>query len=221
MTVRYQIVMRSGPNPNATYALEASQTTIGRDSSNTIAINDPEISRHHARMTQQGGKIVLEDLGSTNGTSVDGNRLSAPHVLKAGETISFGEDIIFVFEAQAFDPDATVASSAASFNQASQQQPHAYQQPQPAAAPRQEPVYSQPQPPQPQPAQEYVGQIPANPVLTTPPPASAQPRRKVLPIALAISALILLCSCGAFFWWIDHASLWCTFFPFFFGAACG
>jgi predicted component of type VI protein secretion system len=201
MSVRYQLVMRTGPNPGATYALEASQTTIGRDGSNSISINDAEISRHHARMTMQGGKIVLEDLGSTNGTSVNGNRIAGPHVLKPGEMVGFGEDIVFVFEVESFDPDATVLSSAA----------HPYSQPQPAAAPRQQPVAPPMQPP----PQAYAGQVPADPIPMTPPPASASPGgRKALPIVLAVSALVLLCSCGLFFWWVDATYRWCTFFPF-------
>ena len=197
MSVRYQLVMRSGPNPGATYPLDVSQTSIGRDGSNTISINDAEVSRHHARMTLQGGKIVLEDLGSTNGTSVNGNRISGPHVLRPGEMVSFGDDIVFVFEAENFDPDATVISSAAVPSQSK-----------PAAAPRQQPA-----PPPQAPPQAYAGQVPADPP-STPPPASAQPGRKTLPIVLAVSALILLCSCGAFFWWVDATYRWCTFFPF-------
>lgn len=201
MSVRYRLVMRTGPNPDATYALEASQTTLGRDGTNSISINDAEISRHHARLTMQGGKIVLEDLGSTNGTSVNGNRISGPHVLKSGEMIGLGEDIAFLFEAESFDPDATVVSSAAPI----------HSQPQPAAAPRQQPVYP---PPQASPPQAYAGQVPADPVPATPPPTGAKPKRKTLPIVLAVSALVLLCSCGAFFWWVDATYRWCTFFPF-------
>ena len=208
MSVRYQLIMRSGPNPGATYSLDAGLTTLGRDGTNTISINDAEVSRHHARMTLQGGKIVLEDLGSTNGTSINGTRISGPHVLKTGEMVSFGEDIVFVFEALSFDPDATVLSSAAS-------QParpaHSMQPAQPAAAPRQEPVSM----PQSRPQQAYVGQVPADPVPHAPPPASAVPgKRSTLPIVLAVSALVLLCSCGAFFWWVDASYRWCTFFPF-------
>jgi pSer/pThr/pTyr-binding forkhead associated (FHA) protein len=199
VSVRYQIVMRSGPNPGATYPLEVTQTTLGRDGSNTISINDAEVSRHHARMTLQGGKIVLEDLGSTNGTSVNGNRISGPHVLKAGEMISLGEDIVFVFEAESFDPDATVVSSAAAPIQS-----------QPSAVPRQQPV-----PPQTVHPQAYAGQVPEDPIPQTPPPSDAIPgKRNTLPIVLAISALIILCSCGAFFWWVDATYRWCTFFPF-------
>lgn len=202
MSVRYQLVMRAGPNPGATYALDESLITLGRDPSNTISINDAEVSRHHARMTAQGGKIVLEDTGSTNGTSVNGNRISGPHVLKPGEMISFGEDIVFMFEALSFDPDATVVSSSQ----------------QPAAAPRQQPAAPPPPPPQ-----AYAGQVPASgPAPSTPPPASAVPgKRSALPITLGVGALVVICLCVAAIWFIDYANLWCDYFPFLFGAACG
>src|SRR5512132_2092073 len=110
MTSQYQLIMRSGPTPGAAYTLEGDQITIGRDSSNTITINDAEISRRHARLTYQGGKYVLEDLGSTNGTFVNGQRLAGPRVLKPGEVVSFGEQIVLVFEALTFNPDATMVS---------------------------------------------------------------------------------------------------------------
>lgn len=201
MSVRYQLVMRSGPNPGATYPLDVSQTSIGRDGSNTISINDAEVSRHHARMTLQGGKIVLEDLGSTNGTSVNGNRISGPHVLRPGEMVSFGDDIVFVFEAENFDPDATVISSAAVPSQS-----------QPAAAPRQQPA-----PPPQAPPQAYAGQVPADPVPATPPPASAQPeKRNALPLVIGIGALVIICACIIFFVWVDAAEMWCRVFPFIF-----
>jgi len=57
MAVQFQLVMRSGPTPGATYSLEGDQIVIGRDSANGVAINDSEISRKHARLTFQGGKI--------------------------------------------------------------------------------------------------------------------------------------------------------------------
>src|SRR5574339_909659 len=114
MTAQYQLIMRSGPTPGAAFTLEGDQITVGRDSTNEIVINDAEVSRRHARLTFQGGKYVLEDLGSTNGTFVNGQRLAGPRVLKAGEVVSFGEQIIMVFEAMHFDPGATVASPRAS-----------------------------------------------------------------------------------------------------------
>ncbi|OQX65381.1 MAG: hypothetical protein B6I38_04445 [Anaerolineaceae bacterium 4572_5.1] len=195
MTTQYQLVMRTGPTPGTTYPLDDIQTTLGRDPSNTISINDAEISRHHARMTLQGGKIVLEDMGSTNGTSVDGKRISGPHVLKAGEMVSFGEEIVLIFEALNFDPDATVVSS------------------RPISTPRQEPIAPPP------PRQAYAGQVPTGPASSA--PVSQPAKRSSLPIIVGAGAVLLICACGTFLWWIDATYRWCTFFPFLFPGACG
>ncbi|NOH00998.1 MAG: FHA domain-containing protein [Chloroflexi bacterium] len=108
---QFQFVMRSGPTPGVTFPLEGEQLTIGRDSSNGVAINDAEVSRKHARLMFQGGKYVLEDLGSTNGTFVNGQRLAGPVVLKPGDVISLGEQIVLMYDAIASDPGATVAVS--------------------------------------------------------------------------------------------------------------
>ncbi|MCL4529439.1 MAG: FHA domain-containing protein [Chloroflexi bacterium] len=111
MAAQFQFVMRSGPTPGATFSLEGDQLIIGRDSSSNVAINDAEVSRKHARLTFQGGKYVIEDLGSTNGTFVNGQRLASPIVLKSGDVVSLGEQIVLMFEALSFDPGATVAAS--------------------------------------------------------------------------------------------------------------
>ena len=111
MTAQFQFVMRSGPTPGATYSLEGDQIVIGRDSSNGVVINDAEISRKHSRLTFQGGKYVLEDLGSTNGTFVNGQRLAGPVVLKSGDVVSFGEQIVLMYDALSVDAGATVISS--------------------------------------------------------------------------------------------------------------
>ncbi len=108
---QFQFVMRSGPTPGMTFPLEGDQLTIGRDSSNAVAITDPEVSRKHARLSFQGGKYVLEDLGSTNGTFVNGQRLTGPIVLKAGDVVSLGEQIVLMYESIAMDAGATVAVS--------------------------------------------------------------------------------------------------------------
>lgn len=188
---QYQLVMRTGPTPGAVYALEGDQLTIGRDSSNEIAINDAEVSRHHARLTFQGGKFVLEDLGSTNGTFVNGQRLSGPRVLKAGEIVSFGEQIVLVFEVSTFDPAATIASPRAAAV---------------IAAARSAP------PPPPPPAQQYVGSVPASPVEQQPAPTA---KKSTAPIFLIGGGVVLfVCICASALYYIDSNFLWCTFFPF-------
>ena len=108
---QFQFVMRSGPTPGVTFPLEGDQLIIGRDSSNGVAINDAEISRKHSRLSFQGGKYVLEDLGSTNGTFVNGQRLAGPVVLKPGDVVSLGEQIVLMYDAINLDPGATVAVS--------------------------------------------------------------------------------------------------------------
>jgi pSer/pThr/pTyr-binding forkhead associated (FHA) protein len=106
----YQLVMRTGPESDRVFELQLGVLTIGRDSSNEITINDSEVSRKHARLTAQAGGYILEDLGSTNGTFVNGQRLLGPHLLRAGELILLGENVSLTFEAAQFDPDATVVA---------------------------------------------------------------------------------------------------------------
>jgi predicted component of type VI protein secretion system len=115
---QFQFVMRSGPTPGVTFPLEGDQLIIGRDSSNGVAINDAEISRKHSRLSFQGGKYVLEDLGSTNGTFVNGQRLAGPVVLKPGDVVSLGEQIVLMYDAINMDPGATMASPRQAVRQA-------------------------------------------------------------------------------------------------------
>ena len=51
---------------------------------------DAEISREHARVTRSGSGLVIEDLGSTNGTMVNGERISGPTPVRAGDTVKVG-----------------------------------------------------------------------------------------------------------------------------------
>jgi pSer/pThr/pTyr-binding forkhead associated (FHA) protein len=111
MAAQFQFVMHSGPTPGAIYSLEGDQVIVGRDSSNGVVINDAEISRKHSRLTFQGGKYVLEDLGSTNGTFVNGQRLVGPVVLKSGDVVSLGEQIVLMFDVLSAVAGATVVGS--------------------------------------------------------------------------------------------------------------
>jgi hypothetical protein len=191
MAPLYQFVMRSGPTPGATFSLEGDQLVIGRDSSSAIAINDAEVSRKHARLNFQGGKYVIEDLGSTNGTFVNGQRLVSPVVLKSGDVVSLGEQIVLMYEALAADIGETVISARKSVPR-----------PAPAAVAASVPA-SQPPPTQ----QQYY----APPI---PPAAPAGRRMNSLPIFVAVGVLVVICVCVAAGFYIDSNYLWCTFFPF-------
>ena len=63
---------------------------IGRDSKADISLDDPTISYIHAQLVRQGNDVYLRDLGSRNGTFVNGKRISVPHLLAHGDVIKLG-----------------------------------------------------------------------------------------------------------------------------------
>ncbi len=93
----FQLVVSRGPQPGQVFELPRSTISIGRDPGNSVVINDPQISRQHARITPQGGLMVLEDLGSTNGTTVNGLRITGAHTLAHGDEIGLGDNVMLVF----------------------------------------------------------------------------------------------------------------------------
>lgn len=106
----YRITVQQGPNPGKVYILTKDVVTIGRDVSNDIVFNDAEASRHHSRLAWQGQGYAIEDLGSTNGTFVNGVRLSAQRILIQGDVISLGETVHLAYEAAYEDVDSTVVA---------------------------------------------------------------------------------------------------------------
>ncbi|HET7618655.1 MAG TPA: FHA domain-containing protein, partial [Vicinamibacterales bacterium] len=67
---------------------------IGRGEDAAIHVDSPGVSRHHARILVAGGEATLEDLGSKNGTSVNGTRMTAPHRLRDGDEIRLGAIVL-------------------------------------------------------------------------------------------------------------------------------
>ena len=67
--------------------------TIGRRSNNTVVLSHSGVSSAHARLTLQGSAYLLEDLGSTNGTFVNGEPLSAAKSLQDGDVFNFGQEV--------------------------------------------------------------------------------------------------------------------------------
>jgi len=69
------------------------ETTIGRDTASSVVLDDPQASRHHARIVFKEDAFWLEDLGSTNGTRVNGESVTR-HRLQANEQISVGDAVM-------------------------------------------------------------------------------------------------------------------------------
>ncbi|HSX98114.1 MAG TPA: DUF1707 and FHA domain-containing protein [Streptomyces sp.] len=73
------------PHPGSEHALR-----IGRDPGSGLRLSHETVSRVHAELSRQGGLWILRDLGSTNGTTVNGRRVIGAAVVRAGDQISFG-----------------------------------------------------------------------------------------------------------------------------------
>jgi FHA domain-containing protein len=76
-------------------ALDGRPVTIGRSADNDVAIRDSRVSRHHARLQARRGTLVLTDLGSTNGTRVNGFSVDEV-VLGQGDRIQVGDTVLQV-----------------------------------------------------------------------------------------------------------------------------
>jgi len=78
------------PAPPSPVAASPAGLTIGRLPDNDLALDSPLISRRHARLLHEGGGSFLEDLGSTNGTFVDGQRIEGRVALRPGARVDIG-----------------------------------------------------------------------------------------------------------------------------------
>jgi FHA domain len=113
--------------------------------------NDPELSRHHAEITRRPtGEYQLEDLSSTNGTSVNGTRLQAPVTLSLGDTIELGTTTLVVraLPAVAAPPAGAIDVRAATVVV---DVPAAVRMPEPERAPAPPAAFVPPPPPPPSP----------------------------------------------------------------------
>jgi pSer/pThr/pTyr-binding forkhead associated (FHA) protein len=77
-------------------------TSIGRAVENDIVITSRRVSREHARVQREGRRMILVDLGSTNGTFLNDERVLAPAELRDGDRVSIG-NVILAFQ----DPEST------------------------------------------------------------------------------------------------------------------
>jgi len=159
-----RLVVTEGPSAGAELSL-AGELTIGRDQGADLVLDDPGVSRNHARVTADAEGVVIEDLGSSNGTFVNGQALTGPRRLAEGDNVQLGTAILELSlhtgETQLLDPDATVAH------------PPPVAPPPPHAEPA--PI---PEPPRPEPA----APAPPAPSPAVPlPPSAPPPRRPVRP----------------------------------------
>src|SRR5258706_16160957 len=84
------LVVLSAEMTGRTHELKADKTTIGRVEDNPFQIAEASVSSHHAEVLLRGDDVLVKDLGSTNGTFINGEKIDES-VLKPGQTLRFGQ----------------------------------------------------------------------------------------------------------------------------------
>lgn len=193
MTNSSQLVMTQGPQPGQTFTLESDLFTLGRDPSNNIVIDDPQISRQHARIVRQGNLMVIEDLGSTNGTFANGMRLTSPHTLANGDAVGLGDAVRLTYHGAGADAGTGMAETETLVGKPTHAPVPTISQPPPpsAYAPPPTPAYAPPPPP-------------------IAPPAEEKKSKTGLWIGCGCLVLILACVALAISAWYAPASFWQT-----------
>lgn len=88
--------------------LRTGENIVGRDPEAAVVIDSPDVSRQHARFLVSENKVTVEDLGSKNGTFVQGERLSRPRVIVDGDTVTLGHTNVLLRRRGSGDSTATV-----------------------------------------------------------------------------------------------------------------
>jgi pSer/pThr/pTyr-binding forkhead associated (FHA) protein len=96
-TRTYELIDERGASPARRYSLRGLAVTIGRGKDNDLVVQDPRVSRQHARLIWDGSHYVIQDLSSLNGTRVDGLPLSAPQRLRNGDQIELAPGVALTF----------------------------------------------------------------------------------------------------------------------------
>jgi DNA-binding response OmpR family regulator len=98
------LILREGQGMDTRWVIDRNNTIIGREEDCDIILPSRQVSRNHARIRRSGGRHILEDLGSKNGTFVNGQELTEPYTLQDGDEIQ----IALSFKLFFVDAGATV-----------------------------------------------------------------------------------------------------------------
>ena len=84
------VVLTDGPLHGRTMVVTDEEQVVGRREGSALPLEDPHVSRAHAVVRRQAGVVVLEDLGSTGGTYVNGEQVSGSQALRHNDLVRFG-----------------------------------------------------------------------------------------------------------------------------------
>jgi pSer/pThr/pTyr-binding forkhead associated (FHA) protein/tetratricopeptide (TPR) repeat protein len=87
----YKLVIEDDGGRRTVMSLALGEATVGRLNTNTVHLDERNVSRRHARLYRDNAQIIAEDLDSYNGLWVNGNRVSGKHVLQQGDALKVGD----------------------------------------------------------------------------------------------------------------------------------
>jgi ABC-type multidrug transport system ATPase subunit/pSer/pThr/pTyr-binding forkhead associated (FHA) protein len=96
--VNPRLIVNKGPSSGQEYELTLAEVVIGRSTAADLTIDVSVVSRRHVRLTRVDGRYHVEDLGSSNGTYLNGERLLTVEPLSSGDRISLGHEVLLIFD---------------------------------------------------------------------------------------------------------------------------
>src|SRR5262245_56002933 len=87
----FQLTINEKGGPSRQESFDKTEITIGRVQGNDVILPKGNISKRHSRIVLKDGKFIIVDLKSTNGTYVNGKKITAPQVIKATDKIYIGD----------------------------------------------------------------------------------------------------------------------------------
>lgn len=184
---RYQAKVITGQAVGAVYPIYKTEVIIGRNPVADIPAQEGDVSRRHAVIFRLNDEVHLRDEGSTNGTFLNGQRVTDPVLLKVGDKIRLGSRETLVIELEPFNPTIKENTS----QKPSQSSLAAIE-----AARREDP-----------------GRLPRNQRLTEKKQGKSGKGANLWWILFLLAGSILCLAAFLFFWYIDTNFLWCWIVP--------
>jgi pSer/pThr/pTyr-binding forkhead associated (FHA) protein len=95
-----RLTVKKGPQAGIIFPITQNRVVLGREEGCEIVLRDAEVSRRHVELRWEDGLFMVQDLGSTNGCFLNGETLSMPKAINAGDSLALGQTVLH------FDSDA-------------------------------------------------------------------------------------------------------------------
>src|SRR4051812_48384607 len=106
----FQLVIAEGKEAGREFEFDQDSVVIGRTAECDVILYEAGVSRKHARILLEGISLFIEDLGSSNGTKVNGETIAKKQLLKDGDSISMGP-VVFSFKPVELQPEGPTADN--------------------------------------------------------------------------------------------------------------